>query len=183
MGARFSTELDLWTGPFIMAATNSRVVRRTHALLAAEGRGGCAAARYTEVMSTGRGPRAAITAGLVSAAMTVAVPVLAVGPVRRFLAERFLPKPGEGPDEQTRRRGFFVSRFVATGSHGPVRATMRGEGDPGYDATARMLGESAMSLAFDALDAPGGVRTPASTMAEPLLNRLRAQRITLELQS
>jgi short subunit dehydrogenase-like uncharacterized protein len=45
-----------------------------------------------------------------------------------------------------------------------------------------MLGESAMCLAFDALDAPGGVRTPASTMAAPLLSRLRAQRFTLEVE-
>jgi short subunit dehydrogenase-like uncharacterized protein len=59
---------------------------------------------------------------------------------------------------------------------------MRGEGDPGYAATSRMLGESAMCLAFDALDAPGGVRTPASTMAAPLLSRLRAQRFTLEVE-
>jgi short subunit dehydrogenase-like uncharacterized protein len=39
-----------------------------------------------------------------------------------------------------------------------------------------------MCLAFDALEAPGGVRTPASTMAAPLLSRLRAQRFTLEVE-
>jgi short subunit dehydrogenase-like uncharacterized protein len=58
---------------------------------------------------------------------------------------------------------------------------MRGEGDPGYNATSRMIGESAMCLAFDDLDAPGGVRTPASTMPDALLARLRAQRFTLDL--
>jgi short subunit dehydrogenase-like uncharacterized protein len=44
-----------------------------------------------------------------------------------------------------------------------------------------MLGESAMCLAFDGLTAPGGVRTPASTMYEPLLARLRTQRFSLDL--
>ena len=59
--------------------------------------------------------------------------------------------------------------------------TMRGEGDPGYAATARMIGESAMCLAKDELTSPGGVRTPASTMAEPLMARLKAQRFTFDV--
>lgn len=180
---RFNHDLGLWTGPFVMASVNGRVVRRSASLLALEGRGGYGSARYSEVMSTGRGPRGALLAGAVSAAIAGGMAFLSVAPLRRFAAERFLPKPGEGPSAEARRRGFFVSRFVAAGPKGVVRATMRGEGDPGYDATSRMLGESAMCLAFDDLDAPGGVRTPASTMPEALLARLRAQRISLDLDA
>jgi len=181
LGVRYLGELGLYAGPFVMAAVNSRVVRRTSALLEREGRGGYGGARYEEVMSTGKGARGAIGAAVLSAGLVGATAALAIGPLRRFAAGR-LPKPGEGPSEELRRTGYFVSRFVASGPRGAVRAKMRGEGDPGYAATSRMLGESAMCLAFDALEAPGGVRTPASTMAAPLLSRLRAQRFTLEVE-
>lgn len=182
LGVHYQAALGLWTGPFVMAAVNSRVVRRTSALLVAEGREGYGDARYEEVMSTGRGVRGAIAATALSVGVVGGMAALAVGPLRRRLATHVLPQPGEGPSEAVRRSGYFVSRFVATGPAGTLRATMRGEGDPGYDATSRMLGESAMCLAFDALDAPGGVRTPASTMAAPLLARLRTQRFSLTLE-
>ncbi|GAB4212749.1 MAG: saccharopine dehydrogenase NADP-binding domain-containing protein [Sandaracinaceae bacterium] len=182
MGVRFDRTLGMWTGPFVMAAVNARVVRRTSALLEEEAHAGYGGARYVECMSTGKGPGAAVGAAVLAAGLGLVTAGLAIGPLRRFAAERWLPKPGEGPSESVRERGYFVSRFAASGRAGTVRAKMRGEGDPGYAATARMLGESAMCLAKDALTSPGGVRTPASTMAEPLLARLRAQRFTLELE-
>lgn len=181
MGVRYDDTLGLWTGPFVMASVNARVVRRTNALLRAEGRGGWGDARYEECMSTGRGVGAMLGAAGLTAVMGVGLAALSVGSLRRAIAARWLPKPGEGPTETQRERGFFVSRFAAKGRAGVVRATMRGEGDPGYNATSRMLGESAMCLAFDDLDAPGGVRTPASTMPDALLARLRAHRFTLDL--
>ncbi len=182
LGVHFEPDLGLWTGPFIMAAINSRVVRRSSSLLEKEAHAGYGGARYTEVMSTGKGARGAFAGAMLSAGLTGGMGALAIGPLRRFVATRFLPKPGEGPSEELRRTGYFVSRFVARGPEGVVRAKMRGEGDPGYEATSRMLGESAMCLAKDALESPGGVRTPASTMPRELLARLRAQRFTLELE-
>jgi short subunit dehydrogenase-like uncharacterized protein len=182
LGVKHARELGLWTGPFIMAAVNSRVVRRTSALLEREGRGGYGGARYDEVMSTGKGARGAIAATVLSASLTGGMGALAIGPLRRFVAARFLPKPGEGPSEEMRRTGYFVSRYVASGPRGVIKAKMRGEGDPGYEATSRMLGESAMCLAFDTIEAPGGVRTPASTMPSELLARLRKHRFTLNVE-
>lgn len=181
LGVHYEPELGLWTGPFLMAGVNSRVVRRTASLLEKEGREGYGGASYREIMSTGKGAKGALAATALSAGLTGGMGVLAVGPLRRF-ATRYLPKPGEGPSEEMRRTGYFVSRFVASGPRGVVKAKMRGEGDPGYEATSRMLGESAMCLAKDAIDAPGGVRTPASTMPAQLLARLRAQRFTLEIE-
>jgi short subunit dehydrogenase-like uncharacterized protein len=99
---------------------------------------------------------------------------------RHWAESHVLPKPGEGPSEKVRSTGYFVSRFAASGKEGRVHVTVRGEGDPGYSATSRMLGEAAMTLARDALTGPGGVRTPASTMAEPLLRRLQGQRIRFD---
>jgi short subunit dehydrogenase-like uncharacterized protein len=54
-----------------------------------------------------------------------------------------------------------------------LRTRVTGDRDPGYGSTAKMLGESAVCLAKDALPAGGGFWTPASAMGEPLLERLR----------
>ena len=48
---------------------------------------------------------------------------------------------------------------------------MRG-GDPGYDETAKMLAESAMSLAFDDNPKTAGQVTTAVALGENLLARL-----------
>ena len=53
------------------------------------------------------------------------------------------------------------------------------KGDPGYAATAVMLGESALCLAADELDSPGGVLTPAVAMGDALVERLRIAGMTL----
>jgi short subunit dehydrogenase-like uncharacterized protein len=181
LGVRYDRDLGLWTGPFVMAAVNARVVRRTFALLSREQGVPYGRIRYDECMSTGRGPKGWAAAVALAGGLALGLGVLSLRPVRELLAARVLPKPGEGPSPEARARGFFVSRFVASGPEGSTRLTLRGEGDPGYEATARLLGESAVCLARDALTCPGGVRTPASTMAEPLLARLRTQRFRFDL--
>jgi short subunit dehydrogenase-like uncharacterized protein len=181
LGVRYDRDLGLWTGPFVMAAINARVVRRSLALRARETGAPYGRIRYEECMSTGRGPKGLLAAAALAGGLGAAAAALSVRPVRALLAARVLPKPGEGPTPEARARGYFVSRFVATGPEGSTRLTLRGDGDPGYGATSRLLGESAVCLARDALDSPGGVRTPASTMAEPLLARLRTQRFSFEL--
>lgn len=181
MGVVFRPELGLWSGPFVMAAVNSRVVRRTNALLQSEGHQGYGDAGYTECMSTGKGAKGLAAATALAAGMGAGLLVLGIGASRRFVAKQWLPKPGEGPSVELQRTGFFVSRFAATGRAGMTKVTMRGEGDPGYAGTARMIGESAMCLAKDNLDSPGGIRTPASTMPEQLLARLKAQRFTFDV--
>ncbi len=51
---------------------------------------------------------------------------------------------------------------------------MTGDRDPGYGATARMLGQCAISLARDVpADKPGGFWTPATLFDERLIERLR----------
>ena len=59
------------------------------------------------------------------------------------------------------------------------RATVAAKGDPGYAATAVMMGESALCLALDQLPDRFGVLTPASAMGTALVDRLRAAGMTL----
>jgi short subunit dehydrogenase-like uncharacterized protein len=176
LGVRFDRDLGMWTGPFVMAAINTRVVRRSNYLLDfAYGR----SFRYSEVMSTGRGPRGLVRAGAVSVGLGGFVAAASVKPIRRLI-ERRLPKPGEGPNREARERGFFVVRLIAKGRDAkgrPVtlRGRVEGKADPGYGETAKMLSEAALCLALDgaSLDSPGGIRTPASTMGMRLVERLR----------
>ena len=54
-----------------------------------------------------------------------------------------------------------------------LRARVTGDRDPGYGSTSKMLGESAVCLALDGVEAPGGCSTPAAAMGDALLARLQ----------
>ncbi len=171
---RYEPVLDSWTGPFVMAGINTRVVRRSNLLRGyAYGRD----FQYKEVVATGAGLGGRIRAAAVAAATTGGMAALGIGPTRA-VARRLLPKPGEGPSAQTRERGGFQVEFRSILADGRVfGAEVIGQGDPGYAATARMLGESGLCLADT--EGPGGVLTPASAMGDDLVERLREAGMTL----
>jgi short subunit dehydrogenase-like uncharacterized protein len=171
--------LKMFTVPFIMAQVNTRVVRRSHALAGYPwGR----EFRYREVMSTpGNARGLGMAVGTMGMLAGVGI-VLGNAKVRELVAKR-LPKPGEGPSEEKRLAGHWKVRLV--GEHGSDRLVYIAadpDGDPGYRSTARMLGESALCLAHDALSSSGGVTTPSVAMGDALATRLRAAGITLAEQ-
>jgi short subunit dehydrogenase-like uncharacterized protein len=160
--------------PFFMASYNTRVVRRSNALLGyAYGR----TFRYRETMSTGTGPLSPVLAAGTKAGAVALFAGLAFPPTR-FVLDRVLPKPGSGPSEHTRRNGHFtIDIFTTTTTGARFKARFQAQGDPGYAATAVMLGESALALALDrdALPpSPGGVLTPATGIGDALVTRLRS---------
>jgi len=163
-----------WTAPFIMAGYNTRIVRRSNALTDwSYGRG----LRYGELMGCGRGVRGAaaaagVTAGLVGALAGISA-AMTTAPTRALL-DRVLPAPGSGPSAASRAAGWFRSELHAVASGGRrFRAVVAGPGDPGYAATAVMLGESALCLAEDATGDRAGSLTPATAMGTALVERLR----------
>ena len=181
LGLGRSSELGgRWTAPFIMATFNTRVVRRSNALQDwAYGR----RFRYSEVMGVGRSPLApALAAGT-----ALGIGGLGLGmalPPTRFLLDRVLPSPGQGPSQSTRDNGHFRIRVHARTSSGArYDSVVAATGDPGYAATAVMFGQSALCLALDGERLPpgGGVLTPATAMGSVLADRLRAQGFTLEV--
>jgi short subunit dehydrogenase-like uncharacterized protein len=111
----------------------------------------------------------------------VAVSALAVSaqipPLRNFLKKR-LPQ-GSGPTEAKREKHWFTVDFVGESAGRTVHTRVSG-GDPGYDETAKMLSESALSLAFDDNPQTAGQVTTAQAMAEKLLARLQSAGITFE---
>ncbi len=167
-GAVFDPDFDQWTSPFIMAAINTRVVRRSNALL---GFPWGEDFRYDEaILNRSRGQ-----ANMVGIASGVGMLAMAMGPTRA-LAKRFLPKPGEGPSRETRESGYYEVLFHGIDPSDRSRDTrvrVTGDRDPGYGSTSRILGEAAACLAQDAPLTEGGFWTPASALGAPYLERLR----------
>jgi len=169
-----------WLAPFIMAAANTRVVRRSNALL---GFPWTRDFRYEEVTDTGPGPKGLAGALAISAGMVGFVAAIAVQPTRG-LVTRLLPAPGQGPDKQTRESGRFRIAIDGTADDGSTgRVLVSADRDPGYGATAIMLGQSALCLAEDQLPERAGFLTPSTAMGTRLLTRLRAANVRFEAQA
>ena len=99
-------------------------------------------------------------------------------PARRWLSDRL--KPGEGPSAEKRAKSWFKVRFVGEGGGRQVLTEVAG-GDPGYDETAKMFAESAVSLAFDDLPPTAGQVTTAVAMGDALTERLRRAGLTFRV--
>jgi short subunit dehydrogenase-like uncharacterized protein len=174
----------VWTGAFAMGVPNSRIVRRSNALLDwAYGD----KFRYAENMSVGSSVGAPVAAAMGTAANAA---VLALGSryfnkLPRGVLDRLTPKPGTGPSERARENGHYrVETYTTTSTGARYRATMAQQGDPGYKATSVLLGECGLTLAFDreSLSDLRGVLTPAASMGDALLARLPAAGVTLKTE-
>jgi short subunit dehydrogenase-like uncharacterized protein len=101
----------------------------------------------------------------------------------------FLPKPGQGPSARTMDRGWFTCELLALAGERPLgQALISYQGDPGNRATVCMVCESALALAVNAGDLPGGpsrggVLTPATGLGIVLADRLRAAGATIEIET
>ena len=171
-GRQIAPELTgLWTAGFVMAPNNTRIVRRSNALLDwAYGR----RFRYSEHMSLGSSPLApvasAVITGVGNATFGLGSRYFRLLP--RRLVERVVPKPGTGPSAAARERGYYrMETYTTTTSGARYVARMEQQGDPGYKATSVLLGECGLALALDRdkLSDLRGVLTPAAAMGDALL--------------
>jgi short subunit dehydrogenase-like uncharacterized protein len=115
---------------------------------------------------------------------------LLMNPVTASLMKRHvLPKPGEGPSmNKMLHSNFLCVSGVGVGTAGNVaESVMYFPKDPGCMETARMLIESALSLALQEDELPvsssgGGFWTPSTGMGQVLLDRLVATGTHFEAQ-
>ncbi len=144
----------MWAAPFIMAPINTKNVHRTNALLRhAYGED----FKYDEMLYT--------TIGDAGKAMAEAIGKM------NPMSDSKGPKPGEGPSKDERDNGFYEIVFIAEGPDGKTRkAVVKGDRDPGYGSTSKMIAEAAMLLAET--KAEGGFWTPGAIMGRPLIERL-----------
>jgi short subunit dehydrogenase-like uncharacterized protein len=152
-------ELDCWTAPFAMASINTRNVHRSNALM------GFPYGRdfvYDEMMLTGPGEKGEAAARQVAAAINAEKMGASSG-----------PKPGEGPSKEEREAGHYDLLFVGLAADGrQVRAAVRGDRDPGYGSTSKMISECAICLLRDTPDVAAGIWTPGAAMGDKLIKRL-----------
>jgi short subunit dehydrogenase-like uncharacterized protein len=182
-GREIDPSLDGWVGTFVMASHNTKIVRRSNGLLGwVYGKN----FRYRETMGAGNSALAPVIAAGISGGIVAGMAVgglLSRFGAGRAVLDRVLPAPGTGPSEATRESGWFRMRtYTRTSSGTRYRADFAGLGDPGYKATAVMLGESGLALAFDDKPELAGVLTPAAAMGEALTARLRAAGMTIDVE-
>ena len=170
---------DAYSGMGLMAFANTRVVRRSAALFDLNQNSYGTDFTFKELGNYPSKAAARITSFiLVSAFLVIATPL-------RYLVRPFLPKPGDGPDKETRDSGWFRGLFIAELEDGnEKRFEIYGSGDPGYKSTSKMVCESALTLAFSE-DLPfgkefGGVLTSAVGLGDPLISRLMKAGISFE---
>jgi len=170
--AEFDKNFNAWLAPFVMGAINTRVVHRSNALQGARyGK----EFTYDEAIMTGKGTKGRLTAYGMVGALGAFFTASAIKPTR-WVVEKLVPKPGEGPSPEDQEKGFYDLRFVGKTTDGKTMITkVTGDRDPGYGSTAKMLGEAGLCLAFDVKDdVKGGFWTPASALDGKLLERLQA---------
>jgi short subunit dehydrogenase-like uncharacterized protein len=153
----YDEELKTWTAPFVMANINTRNVHRSNMLL------GFPYGKdfvYDEMVITGPGEQGEAAAKKVMAA-------------NNKLSGADVPKPGEGPSKEERESGYYDLLFVAIAPDGrQARAVVKGDRDPGYGSTSKMIAECAMCLLRDAADTAPGIWTPGAAMGHKLIQRL-----------
>jgi short subunit dehydrogenase-like uncharacterized protein len=162
-------DLQSWAAPFTMALINTRNVHRSNMLM------GFPYGRdfvYDEMVLTGPGEQ-----GEANAKRVVAANAEMGGPGG--------PKPGEGPSKEERESGHYDLLFVGLGPDGrQVRVVVRGDRDPGYGSTSKMIAECAMCLLRDTPDVAGGIWTPGAAMGKKLIDRLvRRAGLTFQVET
>jgi short subunit dehydrogenase-like uncharacterized protein len=171
-GAQFDKETGVWLAPFVMAAINTLIVHRSNALRNYPyGR----YFKYDEAVMMGKGFKGKWRAMSFSSMLGLFLAAASFGPSRAVMRRMILPKPGQGPSREAREKGFFSLLFSGTDDAGnALRVKVKGNRDPGYGSTSKMLGEAAVCMVKDIPEGGlgGGFWTPSTAMREKLVERL-----------
>jgi short subunit dehydrogenase-like uncharacterized protein len=185
LAPRHDGDFEAWLAPFVMAAINTRIVRRSVALLPPRGSPYAPGMVYQEYLRTGRGPLGAAIATGMAGGIGAGVVGMRSAAWRAAL-RKLLPKPGQGPSERAMDNGSFRCELIGQSDNGTqVRGRIAGHGDPGNRATTLFVCEAAMALAGDLRKLPGGAKrggvlTPATALGVPYARRLAAAGMTVE---
>ncbi len=173
-------DLNAWSGPFIMAGANTRVVRRSEALLTQRQESYGNNFVYQEHSfhkSWGKAFSSVLGLGLLGLTL--------ISPIRKIVRS-LLRKPGEGPSLEVQENGWFDCKYLVESEDGQKSLyRMFGKGDPGYKVTSKFVAECALSLLEDPETLPGGseyggVLTSASGLGNILIDRLKNADIHFE---
>ena len=185
LAPRHDSDFNAWLAPFVMAAINTRIVRRSVALAPQRGSPYAPGMVYREYLRTGRGPIGAALATGMAGGIGVGIVGMRSSAWRAAL-RKLLPAPGQGPSERAMDNGSFRCELIGQSASGTqVRGRVAGRGDPGNRATTLFVCTAAMALAGDVRKLPGGARrggvlTPAIALGLPYARQLAAAGMTVE---
>ncbi len=153
----YEADLNSWSAPFVMAAINTKNIHRSNFV---QGKPYGDNFVYDEMLLTGEGPQGEAAAKFVAEDKSMA---------------EDQTQPGEGPSKEERDSGFYDLLFVGSDEHGHgLVANVKGDKDPGYGSTSKMIAEAAVCLLKNPQLASGGFWTPASAMGDALIERLQS---------
>jgi short subunit dehydrogenase-like uncharacterized protein len=166
--AVYDEDIHAWAAPFVMGAINTRVVRRSCAISGMD----FAYQEYTK--AGGHFAASALASG------GAFFERLLRSSTTRALLQKISPAPGEGPSVKTMDNGWFRCTLFGRSEDGrTAEGVIAGQGDPGNRVTVKCLCESALAVALDTLPDRAGVLTPSTGIGDALIDRLRAQGMTL----
>ena len=156
MQPTFDSVMDSWVAPFVMATINTKNIHRSNMLM---GHPYGENFRYDEMLLTGPGDDGEAMAKAVAEDTS-----MATDPT----------PPGEGPTREQRENGFYDLLFVGnTDVDDFLTVNVKGDMDPGYGSTSKMMAEAAVCLALNPELASGGIWTPAAALGNALIDRLQ----------
>lgn len=148
-------DLGSWSAPFVMAPINTKNVHRSNLLM---GHPYGTDFIYDEMVFTGPGEQGEAAARAVAADDSMAQSTL---------------QPGDGPSKEERENGLFDVLFVGSNAQGDrLMASVKGNMDPGYGSTSKMIAETAVCLVKHPEAASGGIWTPGAALQDLLIGRL-----------
>mgnify|MGYP001826748627 FL=1 len=166
MKPMYDESVKSWVAPFVMATINTKNIHRSNLLLQhAYGDDFV----YDEMMITGPGEKGEAMARAVAE--------------DKSMASDPTP-PGAGPTAEQRESGCYDLLFLGETAEGQsIVANVKGDMDPGYGSTSKMIAESAACLLENPEAASGGIWTPASALGSLLIDRLQQNAgVTFELE-
>ena len=164
----FDKVSNSWIAPFVMAGINTKIVRRSHALIDFKYGSDFS---YDEATLSGKGLLGKLKGYL--SLIPIFLATRKKGSLIKKIVDYILPKSGEGPSEKTRISGYYNLRFYLTHQNKIYLSKVIGDMDPGYGSTSKMLAESAVCLALDKTPETYGILTPSVALGDPLLKRLQ----------
>ena len=161
----FDERLDTWVAPFFMAPINTKNIHRSNSLMNHfYGEDFC----YNEMWVQGSGDAGKAAADFISSSNPLSD----------------APKPGEGPSRESRENGNYDVLFCGDIDEQSVHVSVKGDMDPGYGSTSKMISESAICLVKECEDLHGGIYTPAPAMGTKLIQRLQDNAgLTFEIEN
>ncbi|WP_224369546.1 saccharopine dehydrogenase family protein [Hyalangium versicolor] len=155
--ARYDEDLGSWNAPWVMEVINTRNVHRSNHL---QGHPYGQDFLYDERVLTGPGAEGEARAKAMAAASSP-------------LADPKAPKPGEGPSREEREAGFYELIFVGVTKDGrKLSALVRGDRDPGYGSTSKIIVETAAHFLQHGGAVRGGIWTPGAALGRGLIEPL-----------